>query len=66
VSRVFVDLGRLIQQGRVKCLCGRPATGTTLGGEPECAELACHAAEEIERLHNRLAEIERVAGSDDA
>jgi hypothetical protein len=64
VSEAFVDLDRLIQQGRVKCLrCD--LRRSHVGGEPECAELACHAAEEIERVRNRLAELERVAGSDD-
>jgi hypothetical protein len=39
-------LRELIDRGRVLCLCGRVATGTTDDGvEPECDDPGCHAAE---------------------
>lgn len=49
-SQISSEVVRLIEQGRVDCLCGRTATGTTSGGEPECDDPSCRAAEEVERL----------------
>lgn len=58
-SQSLSDLRALIDAGRVKCLCGRKATGTTPGGEPECDDLSCHAAEEVERLRGALEDKQR-------